>query len=241
MVKVDYNGDATLENNQGARRDRVDDSGGARVAPRRKSENRIEIERVIVDAAEAAFAEAGFRGTSMQEIADRAGLPKANLHYYFASKEALYRSVVERIFRIWLEAAESFDSGDDPSMALSSYIDAKMEISRHYPAGSKVWAAEIMHGAPIVQDYLETTLRAWTASRERAIQSWLDQGLIAPIEPKHLLYMIWATTQHYADFGHQIETLNRGAALDDAAWAAAKRDVKAIILRGLSLTPPAEA
>ncbi len=216
----------------------MDDGVDSRPEPRAKTENRLEIERLIIDAAEAAFAEAGFRGASMQQIADLAGLPKANLHYYFATKEALYRRVVERIFRIWLEAAEAFDESDDPGEALTAYIDAKMDISRRHPAGSKVWAAEIMHGAPIVQDYLETALREWTASRERAIQRWIDERKIAPIAPKHLLYMIWATTQHYADFRHQIETLNGGAPLTDAQWAAAKRDVAAMILRGVGLAPP---
>lgn len=208
-----------------------------RPEPKAKTENRREIERLIIDAAEKAFAEAGFKGASMQQIADRAHLPKANLHYYFATKEALYRRVVERIFRVWLEAAESFDDSDDPAAALTAYINAKMDISRTYPEGSKVWAAEVMHGAPIVQDYLETELRAWTAGRERVIQRWIDDGKITPIAPKHLLYLIWATTQHYADFRHQIETLNGGAPLDDAAWAEAKRDVTAMILRAAGLTP----
>lgn len=209
-----------------------------RAATQAKSENRLVIERVIMDAAETVFAENGFGGASMQSIADQAGLPKANLHYYFATKESLYRRVVERIFGIWLQAAESFDEGADPATALASYIDAKMEISRAYPAGSKVWAAEVMHGAPVIRDFLETTLREWTASREDVIRDWIDQGLMRPIDPKHLLYMIWASTQHYADFRFQIETLNQGEALSDQDWDAAKRDMIAILLRGVGLEPP---
>jgi TetR/AcrR family transcriptional regulator len=169
----------------------------------------------------------------MQLIADMAGLPKANLHYYFPTKEALYRRVVQDIFEIWLHAADVFDGAAGPVEGIGAYIDAKMEISRRHPAGSKVWASEVMHGAPVIQDYLETTLRDWTAGRAAVIQRWIDAGLMGPVDPAHLLYMLWATTQHYADFGHQIETLNAGKPLSTRQWRDAKASVKAIILRGI--------
>ena len=198
-----------------------------------KKDRRLESERMIMMAAEKVFAEAGFGGATMQLIADVAGLPKANLHYYFPTKEALYRRVVQDIFQVWLKAADIFDQASGPVEGIGAYIDAKMEISRRYPAGSKVWASEVMHGAPVIQDYLETTLEQWTNSRISVIQSWIDRGLMAPIDPRHLLYMVWATTQHYADFGHQIETLNKGEPLTDAQWRAATDNVKTIILKGI--------
>ncbi len=194
---------------------------------------RRENERAIQAAAEKVFAEFGFRGATTQMIADRAGIPKANLHYYFPTKLALYRKIVEEIFSIWLEAADSFDGNSDPVKALSRYIDKKMEISRSHPHGSKIWANEIMHGAPIIQDFLETTLQEWTESRIAIIQQWIDRGLIDSIDPRHLLYMIWATTQHYADFAHQINTLNGGRRFSDAQWENACGDVKNIILGGI--------
>ncbi len=203
----------------------------------RRAETRREMEATILRAAERVFAEAGFGGATMQLIADNAGLPKANLHYYFPTKEALYRQVVQQIFDIWLHAADSFDDAPGPAEAIGAYIDAKMEISRRHPQGSKVWATEVMHGAPVIQDYLETTLREWTADRAGVIQGWIDQGLMAPVDPYQLLYMLWATTQHYADFGHQIETLNGGRPLSDDDWARAKATVRQIILRGIGLGP----
>ncbi len=201
--------------------------------PLRRTEIRRENEKIILSAAEKVFAEAGFGGATMQLIADMAGLPKANLHYYFATKEDLYRRVVRDIFEIWLKAAETFDNAPGPVEGIGAYIDAKMEISRRHPDGSKVWASEVMHGAPVIQDYLETTLRDWTEGRIAVIQRWIDAGLMAPVDPRHLLYMLWATTQHYADFGHQIETLNGGRPLSDRQWKAAKDSVKTIILRGI--------
>ena len=204
-----------------------------RLKPSRRTDIRRENERVILEAAEKVFAEAGFGGATMQLIADMAGLPKANLHYYFATKEDLYRRVVENIFTIWLHAADSFDTAADPETGIGAYIEAKMRISRDHPFGSKVWASEVMHGAPVIQDYLETTLRDWTMGRAALIQRWIDEGKMARVDPEHLLYMLWATTQHYADFGHQIETLNNGRPLSDADWQAAKDSVKTMILRGI--------
>ncbi len=200
-----------------------------------KKERRQESEKLILSAAEKVFSEAGFGGATMQLIADMAGLPKANLHYYFPTKEALYRQVVENIFQIWLQAADVFDEADGPAEGIGAYIDAKMEISRRHPAGSKVWASEVMHRAPVIQDYLETTLLQWTAGRAAIINRWISEGRMDPINPDHLLYMLWATTQHYADFGHQIETLNGGQPLSDTQWEVAKENVKRIILKGIGV------
>lgn len=201
--------------------------------PLRRNEIRQQNEAAILRAAEKVFAEAGFGGATVQLIADVAGLPKANLLYYFATKEDLYRRVVQNIFEFWLHAADSMDKAPGPIEGIGAYIDAKMEISRRHPDGSKVWASEVMHGAPVIQDYLETTLREWTTGRARLIQRWIDEGKMAPVDPEHLLYMLWATTQHYADFGHQIETLNGGRPLSDQQWLDAKKSVKTMILRGI--------
>jgi TetR/AcrR family transcriptional regulator len=202
-----------------------------------RSAARAENERLILEAAEAVFAEYGFKGATTGQIADRAGIPKANLHYYFPTKESLYRQVVENIFQIWLDAANTFDDCDDPEEALTSYITAKMDISRQHPMGSKVWANEILHKAPVIQDYLETTLGEWTDTRIEVIERWIREGKLAPIDPRTLLYMIWATTQHYADFNHQIETLNDSSPLSDAQFETAKKTVVRIILAGVGITP----
>lgn len=199
-----------------------------------KAHIRAENERLILEAGERTFAQHGFRGATMQMIADQAGLPKANLHYYFDSKEKLYRCVVEKIFEIWLQAASSFENSDEPKEALKLYIYEKMQISRRHPYGSKVWANEVMQGAPIIQDFLETQLRSWTDGRIESIQEWIAAGKIRSVEPRWVMYMIWATTQHYADFGHQIETLNADAPLSEAQWEAASETVFEVIWNGLA-------
>src|SRR5208283_3789640 len=141
---------------------------GRPAAHRARPAIREENERSLLQAAEEVFAEQGFAGATTSAIARRAGVPKANLHYYFATKEGLYRAVVARVLTAWLEAASSFDTSEDPRQALSAYISAKMDLARAMPLASRIWSAEIMRGAPIIQDFLDTTLREWVASREKA-------------------------------------------------------------------------
>jgi TetR/AcrR family transcriptional regulator len=195
---------------------------------------REENERAMLEAAERVFAEQGFAGATTAAIARSAGVPKANLHYYFATKEGLYRAVIERVLNAWLNAASSFDTSEDPREALSAYICAKMDLARAMPLASRIWSAEIMRGAPIIQDFLDTTLSQWVAKREAAVRRWIAAGKLKPIEPKVLFYMIWATTQQYANAAHEMATLNGGEPLDDAAFERAKRQVIATILGGVA-------
>jgi TetR/AcrR family transcriptional regulator len=193
-------------------------------------------ERAILAAAESVFAERGFSGATMSMIAARAGSPKANIHYYFPTKETLYRAVVARVLTAWLDAAASFDQSDDPVEALSGYIGAKMDLAREMPLSSQIYASEMMRGAPVVQDYLETTLTQWVAARSKVVRRWIAQGKLREIEPKALFYMIWATTQHYANAAHEIATLE-GGPLTDEAFERAKRQVVRTVLFGVAAGP----
>src|SRR5262249_16803964 len=133
------------------RRSRIRDIRGKRMARRKPRPTiREENERALLEAAESIFADRGFAGATTSAIAGRAGVPKANLHYYFSTKEGLYRSVIERVLTAWLAAASSFDASDDPRRALSAYISAKMDLAREMPLASRIWSAEIMRGAPMI-------------------------------------------------------------------------------------------
>lgn len=191
-------------------------------------------EKGLFEAARAVFAEEGFKGATTAEIARRAGVPKANLHYYFPTKEALYRAVTEEILTDWLGAASSFDEKDDPKEAITAYIGAKMDLARADPLGSRIWASEILRGAPVIKDFLETTLAEWIASREAIMRRWIEAGKIRPLEPRYFFYIIWATTQHYADFEDQIRALNGGAPLSDEQFQKAKAQVVDTILHGIT-------
>jgi len=201
--------------------------------PTDRSTIRVGNERAILAAAESVFAEQGFGGATIAEIAARAGVPKPNVHYYFPTKAKLYRAVIERVLTAWLDAASSFDTSDDPAEALTAYIEAKMDLAREMPLSSRIWASEIMRGAPFIQDFLDTTLTPWVRSREAVVRRWIDEGKLKPLEPKFLFYMIWATTQHYANAAHEIATLESGQPPDDATFERAKKQIVATILGGV--------
>ena len=189
--------------------------GRRRATKRRRSEARI------LAAAEAVFAEAGFSGATTAAIAERAGLPKANLHYYFRTKEALYRRVLENILDLWLAAGQQITPEADPAAALAAYIAAKIDYSRRRPLASKVFANELLHGAPQVADYLRRQLRDWVEAKARVIDGWAAAGRIAPVEAKHLFFVVWAATQTYADFDAQVAAVLGRKRLRPADYRAA--------------------
>lgn len=207
----------------------------ARKSPIKSSKSgvREETQAVILRAAEQVFAEFGFKGATTGRIAELAGVPKANLHYYFKTKENLYHHVLEDIVGTWFAAASEFDSIDDPEEAISHYVRLKLRLSRERPLGSKVFANEIIHGAPNLIAYLRTTLKHWTDAKAAVIEQWIAQGRIRPVDPHHLLFMIWATTQTYADFGVQVSAVLGKEQLDDADFEAAAETLTRVILRGL--------
>ena len=199
-------------------------------SPARKLDIREANEALILRAAEKQFALHGFRGTTTEGIANEAGLPKANVHYYFKTKANLYRQVLKGILEDWMDAAAAFEADDDPQRALTLYITAKMQFSRQRPYGSRVWASEIMRGAPVMERFLGTTLKTWVNARVRTIRSWISAGKIRAVDPESLLYMIWAVTQHYADFERQIAILNGGNAIDERQYRERVEQVLKLIL-----------
>ena len=207
---------------------------------RRKAHIRESNEAHLLACAEAVFAERGLEGSSTAMIAERAGLPKANLHYYFPTKLALYRRVLEDLFEDWYRAADTFECSDDPVEAIGGYVRAKMELSRRRPLGSKVWANEIIHGAEHMQDILTQRVKPWLESRVTVIDGWIARGLLAPVDAQTLMYMIWATTQHYADFDAQIRALKGKRALTQKAFEATTEEVVQLVIRACGAISPGQ-
>ncbi len=203
--------------------------------PARKLDIREANEALILRAAEKQFALHGFRGTTTEGIANEAGLPKANVHYYFKTKSNLYRQVLKGILEDWMQAAAAFDSDEHPERALTLYITAKMQFSRQRPYASRVWASEIMRGAPVMERFLGTTLKSWVDARTRTIRSWISTGRIRAVDAESLLYMIWAVTQHYADFERQIAVLNGGNGFSERQYREKVEQVVRLILGSVGL------
>ncbi|KVL10163.1 TetR/AcrR family transcriptional regulator [Burkholderia sp. MSMB1826] len=205
---------------------------------RRKAHIRESNEAHLLACAEAVFAERGLAGASTAMIAERAGLPKANVHYYFPTKLALYRRVLDDLFEDWHHAAGSFEAGDDPVEAIGGYVRAKMALSQRRPLGSKVWANEIIHGAEHMQDILSQRVKPWFDTRIKVIEGWIARGLLAPIDPHALMYLIWATTQHYADFDAQIRALSGKRAFTKKAFDEKTEQVVQLVIRACGAVSP---
>ena len=192
-------------------------------------------EALILSAAERVFARAGFAGATMAAIAEASGLPKANLHYYFGSKEVLYREVLARILNDWLVPTHGITEDADPRSALSAYIRAKMELSQQRPDGSKVFANELLHGAPVIRHLLANELRQLLLNKAAVVQAWVKSGRMAAVDGMHLFFTIWAATQTYADFDVQICAVLEQDRLGTQDFERATEHVVSFILRGCGL------
>ena len=207
--------------------------------PTRKPRSRIgEINSGrILDAALGVFAHHGFSGSRLDEIAAAAGMSKPNLLYYFRSKDALYRAVLTRTLELWLEPLRELDPNGDPRAAFSHYIRRKLAYSRSHPDGSRLFAIEIMQGAPHLAHVLSGELAVLFDLKCKLIRRWIAEGRLSDIDPHHVLFAIWATTQHYADFAAQIRTLTGKDFNDEAFFENAARAIETILLEGLLPRP----
>ena len=192
-------------------------------------------ELLILAAAEKVFARAGFGGATMAAIAEAGGLPKANVHYYFGSKEVLYRAVLANILHDWLEPTACITIEAEPKAAIEKYIRAKMALARLRPDGSKVFANELLHGALVVKTLLETDLRELVVNKAAVIKGWVDAGRMADVNGTHLFFTIWAATQTYADFDVQVGAVLGRKKLSGKDHDEATEHVVSLILRGCGL------
>lgn len=195
-------------------------------------------EESILAAAAHEFAHHGYKGTSMNAIAMRAGLPKANLHYYFTSKLGLYVEVMRHILQLWDDAFDHLTAKDDPAEALAAYIRTKMEFSRKQPLASKIFAMEVISGCECLSTHFNDDYREWFRGRAAVFQAWSDAGKMDPIDPMHLIFLIWSSTQHYADFSDQIGRITGQQPVTDEVFRRGTETLTQVILKGCGLTSP---
>ncbi|SEN01693.1 transcriptional regulator, TetR family [Pseudorhodobacter antarcticus] len=175
----------------------------------RRPQTRIQAKNseTILDAALDVFSAAGFRGATLDQIADVAGLSKPNLLYYFPSKEAVHTALLSQLLDTWLDPLRAMDPNGDPLTQIMGYVRAKLNFSRDFPRQSRLFANEILQGAPHMRPAIEGDLKTLVIEKTAVLQTWMDQGKIARLPPVHLLFSIWSLTQHYADFDCQIRAL----------------------------------
>ncbi len=189
----------------------------------------------IVHAATQVFSRKGYDGARVDEIARHAALPKGNVLYYFKTKQDLYRVVIEQVVALWLDALGDIALDTSPRGAISQYITRKLALSRNYPEASRLFAMEVISGAPIIGEQLRSQLREWVEEKGLVFRRWQREGRMAAIEPAHAFFMIWAVTQTYADFQTQIEAVTGAKDYDAEIYDLAAPDVVAVLVRGLGL------
>lgn len=161
----------------------------------------------IFEAALEVFSAHGFRGATLDQIAEAAGLSKPNLLYYFPSKEAIHVALLSRLLATWLDPLKAMNPAGDPVAEILGYVRRKLELSRDFPRESRLFANEILQGAPRMRAVIETDLKDLVADKAAVLTRWMDEGRIARLHPVHLIFSIWAMTQHYADFEVQVRAV----------------------------------
>lgn len=168
----------------------------------------------ILDAALDVFSTHGYRGSTVDQIAQQAGLSKPNLLYYFPSKEAIHAALLDALMETWLDPLKALDEAGNPLDEILAYVRRKLEMSRDFPRESRLFANEIIQGAPRIGPALSGELKRLVDEKAEVIRHWIADGKIAAVDPYHLIFSIWALTQHYADFDVQVHAVMGGADVD---------------------------
>ena len=163
--------------------------------------------RVILDAALDVFSTYGFRGATLDQIASEAGLSKPNILYYFSGKEEIHTTLLSQLMETWLDPLVELDADGDPRTELLDYVQRKLDMARDLPRESRLFAGEILRGAPHMEPRLQSDLKPLFDEKCAVISDWMAAGKIARMDPRHLIFSIWSTTQHYADFAPQVALL----------------------------------
>ena len=196
--------------------------------------SRVVKERSILLEAEKQFAQLGFEGVSLESIAIAAGISRHNLLYYFPSKEALYRRVLDEVLGQWLEGMGQLSSGDVPHMAMSNYIAAKLRFSQERPTGTSIYTQEVMAGAPRYADAIVQGVLPLLQADIKRFESWAEQGQIKRVNFTHLMFVIWAMTQAYADLAPQFALLLGKPALDETDFEQARQLITELVVGTLA-------
>jgi TetR/AcrR family transcriptional regulator len=193
---------------------------------------------LILAAAEKLFAQAGYDGASMSMIAREAEVPKANVLYYFKSKDNLYEAVLDRIVGVWNLGLENVTIEDDPAIILYRYIKLKIKLAIENPKLSRLFASEVIRGAPYLQSYFRNNTRPWIKEVTALFYGWMDAGKMNKVDPNHLLFAIWSTTQYYADFQAEVLVVLNKLEYEDSDVDEITQSVSQIILNGVGLKLP---
>ncbi|AJJ24252.1 HTH-type transcriptional regulator RutR [Yersinia enterocolitica] len=210
------------------------DTPALEIKPSRRSKAGAAKRQLIMTAALELFSLYGIHGTSLDQVAERADVSKTNLLYYFPSKEALYIAVLKDILAIWVAPLKALQADQQPIDAIRHYIALKLAVSRDHPQASRLFCLEMIQGAPLLKQELAGELKTLFDDKVLIIRRWMDDGLIAKVEPQHFIFMLWATTQHYADFSAQIEAISGKSLSDKEFFQQTVESVQQLVIGGIA-------
>lgn len=202
--------------------------------PRPLTRIQKEKQDIILEAALEVFSVHGFRGATIDQIAEVAGMSKPNLLYYFPKKEEIHRRLIAALLDTWLAPLREMDENGDPFTEIRSYIRRKLEMARDYPRESRLFANEMLQGAPRISEMIEVDLKGLVDEKAKILLSWMDQGRLARTDPYHLIFSIWATTQHYADFDVQVRAVLGKGRNGEGRFEDAARYLEQLFMHGLT-------
>ena len=194
---------------------------------------------IILEAALEVFSLHGFRGATIDQIAEVAGMSKPNLLYYFPRKEEIHRRLISQLLVTWLAPLQEMDAEGDPFPEIRSYIRRKLEMARDFPRESRLFANEMLQGAPRIIEMIEVDLKNLVDEKAKVLLTWMEQGKISRTDPYHLIFSIWATTQHYADFDVQVRAVLGPGRGGEGRFEDAARYLEQLFMFGLAPRPKA--
>ena len=187
----------------------------------------------IIQSALNVFSTYGFQGASIEQIANETGISKSNLFYYFSSKEELYIEVLSQVLEEWLKPLKDFTLEQQPAEAIGNYIDVKFLLSKKKPEASRLYAFEMMQGAPYLLPLLKGPLKKLVKEKTEIIDLWIEKGQLKPVSALHLIFHIWAVSQHYSDFAVQCQAITGKTLTNKVFYQDALTTCRQLILESL--------
>jgi TetR/AcrR family transcriptional regulator len=189
-------------------------------------------EAILIEA-EHQFARFGFEGVSLDSIAAALDLSRQNLLYHWPSKEELYRAVLNSVMGEWMASMSAVAEADEPEAAIQAYVQVKLRFSRERPSGNAVFTREIMAGAPRYQDVLKAQVMPLLHADLARFERWASEGRVRRLDFIHLMFLIWSSTQAYADLGPQFALYMGKPALDEEDFERARELITSLIWHSL--------
>jgi TetR/AcrR family transcriptional regulator len=178
----------------------------------------------ILDEATRLFAERGYEGASMNDVAERVGMRKASLFYHFATKDALYEAVVDRVIASLQEPLEAIyaSSGTFPER-LDALTRTLVEALGARPYAARLLLRETMDWGPVMRGKLAERILLVLEAGAAWVRAGQMEGTFGAGDPRHIV--LTAIGMHILPFamGQLVERYT-GHSPFDPEFVAHRRD-----------------